>query len=211
MAKHDDALVTIKNRNEFHRDGYRRAQKIIVGLSVALAAMTAVNAGLAFVVARGPERTFFAATEDGRVIQLTPLNEPLLSDERVLAFAAEAAPGAHTFDFSNFRAELQESSKDFTTRGFQSFIKALETSGNLDAVVKRKLAVTAVPTQAPVIVARGLVNGVYTWRLQMPMLVTFQSASEVVKDDITVELTVVRRPTTESPKGIGIDQFVARG
>lgn len=51
-------------------------------------------------------------------------------------------------------------------------------------------------------------TGVYTWLVQMPLLVTYQSASEFSQQNNIVTMRITRVSTLNSPRGIGIDQFV---
>ena len=101
------------------------------------------------------------------------------------------------------------SSGFFTAEGWDQFINALASSNNLEAVKAKKLVVSAVATSAPVILQKGILNGRYAWRIQMPMLVTYQSASEFSQQHMTVTMLVSRVDTLNSPRGIGIAQFVS--
>ena len=76
------------------------------------------------------------------------------------------------------------------------------------AVKAKKLIVSAVATKAPVILQKGLLNGVYAWRVQMPLLVTYQSANEFSQQNNVVTILISRVPTLNSPRGIGIAQFI---
>ena len=97
----------------------------------------------------------------------------------------------------------------FTSDGWNQFITALSESNNLDAVKTKKLVVSAVATAAPVILQKGLLNGRYAWRIQMPILVTYQSASEFSQQNLNVTMLVTRVDTLNSPRGIGIAQFIS--
>ena len=67
---------------------------------------------------------------------------------------------------------------------------------------------TGVVNGPPVISNQGEIDGVYSWRVQIPFLVTYQSAQTAEQKKFTVLVTVVRVPTAIDPLGIGIDQFV---
>ena len=62
---------------------------------------------------------------------------------------------------------------------------------------------------APVILKRGVLNGVYSWQVQMPMLVTYQSANMNVQQPVLVTMLIKRVNVLNNPAGIAIDQFVA--
>ena len=85
---------------------------------------------------------------------------------------------------------------------------ALQQSSNLEAVKSKKLIVSAVATRAPIILQKGELNGSFSWRVQMPILVTYQSASEFTQQNNVVTMLITRISTLQSPRGIGISQFV---
>lgn len=201
----EDALAAVVLRNRFYRDGQR---KLIVALLTSLI----VNGIMAFMlfydITHPPKPTYFATSISGRVTPLFPLNEPNQSDSAVLQWANQAAIAAFTYNFVNYRNELQSSSGFFTADGWTQFLTALQQSNNLDAVKAKKLIVSAVATRAPIILQKGILNGQYSWRIQMPLLVTYQSASEFSQQNNVVTMLVTRVSTLNTPRGIGISQFV---
>ncbi len=201
----EDALIAVAMRNSFYRDGQRKVMLILL-LSILC---NFVMAGiLTYVFTHPPEPKYFATSISGRITPLVALNEPNQSDSAVLQWANQAAIAAFSYNFVNYRTELQASSGFFTAEGWDQFLKALEDSNNLVAVKAKKLIVSAVATKAPVILQKGLLNGRYAWRVQMPLLVTYQSASEFSQQNNVVTILISRVSTLNSPRGIGISQFV---
>ncbi|KTD45438.1 protein IcmL (DotI) [Legionella quinlivanii] len=201
----DDALAVVTLRNEFYRDGQR---KLMVALILSFIVNFMMAGLLVYVLTHPPAPKYFATSISGRITPLFPLNEPNQSDSSVLQWANQAAIAAFTYNFVNYRDELQASSGFFTAEGWQQFLTALQQSNNLDAVKAKKLIVSAVATRAPIILQKGLLNGRYSWRIQMPILVTYQSASEFSQQNNIVTMLITRVSTLNSPRGIGISQFV---
>lgn len=201
----EDALTAVTLRNNFYRDGQR---KMILVLLVSMIANFVLALMLVYVITHPPAPQYFATSINGRITPLFPLNEPNQSDSAVLQWANQAAIAAFTYNFVNYRTELQASSGFFTADGWDQFLTALQQSNNLDAVKAKKLIVSAVATRAPIILQKGLLNGKYAWRVQMPMLVTYQSASEFSQQNNVVTMLITRVSTLNSPRGIGISQFV---
>lgn len=201
----EDALAAVALRNQFYRDGQR---KLVIALILSLIANIIAFGMLIYIMTHPPKPKYFATSINGRITPLFPLNEPNQSDSAVLQWANLAAIAAFTYNFVNYREELQASSGFFTSDGWQQFLTALEQSNNLDAVKAKKLIVSAVATRAPIILQKGLLNGRYSWRIQMPILVTYQSASEFSQQNNVVTMLVTRVSTLNSPRGIGISQFV---
>ncbi|KTD21064.1 type IVB secretion system apparatus protein IcmL/DotI [Legionella londiniensis] len=201
----EDALTAVTLRNKFYRDGQR---KIVLVLLVSLIANLVLAFILGYIVTHPPAPKYFATSINGRITPLFPLNEPNQSDSAVLQWANQAAIAAFTYNFVNYRSELQAASGFFTAEGWSQFLAALEESNNLDAVRAKKLVVSAVATRAPIILQKGILNNRYSWRVQMPILVTYQSASEFSQQNNVVTMLITRVSTLNSPRGIGIAQFV---
>lgn len=201
----DDAIIAVAMRNNFYRDGQR---KLIAILLLSFLCNLILGLTLGYIITHPPAPKYFATSINGRITPLFPLNEPNQSDSAVLQWANQAAIAAFTYNFVNYRSELQASSGFFTADGWDQFLNALQQSNNLEAVKAKKLIVSAVATRAPVILQKGILNGRFAWRVQMPVLVTYQSASEFTQQNNVVTMLISRVSTLNSPRGIGIAQFV---
>lgn len=198
-------LQTVQLRHNFYYDGHK---KLMMALMAALGIIAILVGTLVYQITNPPTPKYFAVNPDGRVIRLPPLNEPNMTPSALLQWANMAAIAAYTYSFVNYRQELQSASTYFTPEGWQNFISALQDSGNLNAVISKKLIVSAVAKGAPVILNEGLLNGRYTWRVQMPMLITYQSASQKSDQDVVVTMLITRVSPLNSARGIGIAQFI---
>lgn len=201
----EDALTMVALRNNFYRDGQRR---LVLALLLSILVNLIMVVFTVYLLTHPPAPKYFATSINGRITPLYPLNEPNQSDSAVLQWANQAAIAAFTYNFVNYRDELQASSGFFTAEGWNQFLTALQQSNNLDAVKAKKLIVSAVATRAPIILQKGILNGTYSWRVQMPILVTYQSASEFSQQNNVVTMLITRISTLNSPRGIGIAQFI---
>ena len=133
-----------------------------------------------------------------------------MEDRAIVSWATTVATSAYSYDFVNWRKALSSLSPDFTKEGFASFIGSLKSSGNLKLVEDNRMVASAVPTAAGVVVAKGLLKGVYVWKIQVPILVTYQAARSSVSQNLLVTLLVVRRSVLSHPKGLAVAQFLAK-
>lgn len=202
------ALEAVVTRNLFYRDGYRNLMKIAILEGMALVALI-IALAVTISVSR-PQDRFFATTADGRLIRMVPLNESNMNDAALISWSARAASDVMTFGFHDYQKRLQESSSYFTRRGWQSFSEALDRSRVMEGVQQSQRVVTAAPKSAPVIVQQGLVDGIYRWVVNLPLIVTYQAGTATQSDTINVELVIVRVSTLDNPSGVGIQQWVAR-
>lgn len=201
----EEIMTKLTMRNEFYRDGQRKS---LVILLVSISVNFMLGGLLFFIITHPPAPKYFATSINGRITPLFALDQPNQSDSAVIQWANQAAIGAYTYNFVSYREQLQSASEYFTPEGWSQFLSALQDSNNLAAVKAKKLVVSAVATHAPVILQKGVLNGRYSWRVQMPIWVTYQSASEFTQQSNVVTMLVTRISTLNSPQGIGIEQFV---
>lgn len=202
-----DALQTVVTRNVFYREGYQSLMKIAVAQGFVVLVLAALVTYKMFIEPT-PVR-YFATTDDGKIINLTPLTDPSMTDAGVLTWASQSASDVMTFSFQDYQRRLQASSGYFTPAGWNGFMKAIQDSRFLEGVQANQQIVTAVPYQAPVIVDRGQADGRYYWRIQLPMVVTFVSGDKKATKRQLLNLMIVRRSPLENPAGLGIEQWVA--
>lgn len=200
-------LGNVVIRNEFYRDGYRNLLRLAVLQSLIILGL--VGAMFFVIQIHQPENRYFATTEDGRLIPMVGLNEPNLSTPALMSWVAQAATEVMTFGFNDYRRRLQEASRNFTRRGWESFTSALQRSRIIEMVEANQQVVTSAPRGAPVLQSEGAVAGRYQWVVQVPLVVTYQSGQRTKNDNMLVTVVVVRVPRLETPNGVGIEQWIA--
>ncbi len=198
----EDALEVIRLRNNFYRDSYRR---VLAGLLFLLVINGILCAVLGYLVTHRPGPEYFATTAEGRLIRLYPLSRPVLTPAELLQWATLAATSVNTYNFVNWRKELQTASENFTPNGWKEYQDALKKSRTLETVIAKKLTVNAVATGAPVILDQGVVNGEYKWKVQLPILKTYESTTTRISQPELLTMLITRVPTLDSPRGIAID------
>ncbi len=203
-----DAVHTIFTRNAFYQDGYRSLIRIALLQLIAILVLLGILIG--YFLFSQPRYRFFATTADGRIIDIVPLDQPYRQD--VVAWASQAATEAMTFAYSDYRMRLQAASPKFTTRGWDTYISALNSARIIETMDKRQLNIKGTPGAAPQIVRQGVVNGVYQWVLKFPYAIEYLGVGEKPQPT-TGDLTLVvqRVPNLENPDGIGIDQWILTG
>ena len=80
----------------------------------------------------------------------------------------------------------------------------------LSYIREHRLVSTVVATGA-VIVSTGLDDRKrYSWVVQVPLSVTYESASEISRDSLVAEMSISRLPTWEAPEAVGITRILVR-
>ncbi|MBX3708607.1 MAG: DotI/IcmL/TraM family protein [Gammaproteobacteria bacterium] len=205
-----DALVLIFSRNAF----YQRLHFLALGaLTLSILVIITLMFALIYLLKNPVHPLYFAADEVGRLIRIVPVNMPNMSAEEVTAWAKEAVEAAYSYDYINYRRQLQSAEKYFTEYGWSKYMSALSLSNNLLALKQRKQIVLAQVIRQPKIVSQGLLGGAYAWKFEMPLLVTY---SEPPYDDksqfsnaLTITAIVQRQEILKGYKGLGIVQLIA--
>jgi intracellular multiplication protein IcmL len=195
-------------RHETYATGLRRLIMTTAFLAVASGVSIAAAAWAVF---SKPEPRYFATRMDGGIIPLTPLNQPILTSNEVTTFAARAVSSSLTLNFKNFREDLARAEPYFEKgEGWQNFLLALETSSMLRYIVNRRLVSTAVANGATII-DRGVdARGRYSWTVQVPVTITYESSNEVNRSNLLAEVVISRLPTTETADAVGISRIVVQ-
>ena len=125
------ALELIVMRNAFYSDGYRRALIVLL----VIVAVNCILAGTIFYkLINPPQPQYFATTNDGRMINWHPLNDPVVTDDYVLQWATNAVRKSFSLDYQHWRQQLEDASSNFTSLGWKYFLQSLKQSNNLEDI-----------------------------------------------------------------------------
>jgi intracellular multiplication protein IcmL len=195
--------------DQFRQSRIDASQQIIYALIIAMLAMLVFGSFVVFQIVHRPIPVFYVKNPTGRTIQLTAYDEPNYLPQTILTWASKAAVAAYTFNFATYNKTIPLARPYFTEGGWAAYQRAI---GNvISRVVKAQLIVQGVVTGPPVIANQGELPGHgYSWRVQIPFLVTYLSAGESKSQTYYVIMMVVKVPTTVNPQGIGIDTFDMR-
>ena len=216
------AIEIVRLRNNYYRDSYR----FLMGAVLALILLCVVmGIALFYLYTTRPAPRYFATNVMGGLIEIQPLTAPTLSDAALLAWSGRAATAAFTLNYAQYQQQLEQTKNTyFTAAGGQNFLDAMKASLNLQTVQQGFFIVTADVTQAPTILQRGLTTTVagqaFSWQINVPLRVHWQSATRDFFNMYNVILTVVRsspfidpvarQMNLDSLQGVVIQQLVAQ-
>lgn len=192
--------------NEFYR---RYFHTLIVIFIVAIFFMLGMVFLVMYQIKHRPIPVYNAVAANGNRLNLLPNDEPNLLPSTLLKWTAKAAVLAYTFDFVNYNQQGDLVHPYFTSAGWNDYVRSIQPL--INTIRQNQLFVNGVVTGPPVISNQGPLPGRgYVWRIQMPFLVTYQSAESTSRQHFTVIMSIVHVPTWINPAAIGIDQFVMR-
>lgn len=153
----------------------------------------------------------FAVTPQGRIIPIQPLSNPIIGEDQLLSIAQNDIVQSYTFTFANFNQQMAYLKPLFAPSAFIAFQNSLASSKTISALQSQKLIISAVPQNAPTIVAQGSIGGALAWHIQMKTLINY--ASDGVSSSQTrtkyINIVLQRADTTKYPIGVRIVQLYA--
>lgn len=193
--------------NEFYRDTYRRTMKFLIFLVVICAILSCT---LAWMTYDRKQPAYFAAATTGEVVPMHSLSEPVITSGFIIQWSALTTRLIYNLSFSSYQQQLSEVRPRFTDTGWARMMTALKSSGFLTELVNSRLIVSSVVSGPPVILERMIIDGRFTWRVQLPLLVTYTSASATSQRSIIITMDVQRVPTLNASQGIQIIDFISK-
>jgi intracellular multiplication protein IcmL len=194
-----------------------QAVHLILRRLVAVALLATLAAGISVVCmfgiyGRPVPPVYLPVTEDGLLLPLIPLNQPNVDKGGASAYALEALHAVYTYDYINWRDQLNAASLYFSPQGFAQFQSELQNSHILDAVRERHMIVSIKPLGEVAVKQGTNPAGVYTWHVDVPIEVTYTAhgqtangaadAGNVQKGVAT--LFISRVPNTINPRGLAV-------
>ncbi|MFA0809411.1 DotI/IcmL family type IV secretion protein [Microbulbifer epialgicus] len=183
----------------------------LFALLFSLAAAAAVSATLAYVLTRPPETLSYAVDEDGRVVPLMSVRDPSLTETEVLNWAAEKVNDIHRLSFTDYVDHIQSQRADFTVEAFDEYQRALLASKSLEKVKAERLTMWSEPKEAPKILSAKVVNGKFTWVVEM-RIIQYLGGGEYVANGTEMVSTIVVERTSRARNlsGVVISKYLAK-
>ncbi|WP_457766695.1 type IVB secretion system apparatus protein IcmL.2 [Coxiella burnetii] len=201
-----DAEQLALQKNNLYRDNYRRVMAFLLASVVITVSLLAV---LSYQIITTPKPAYYATTTTGRVIPLQSLDMPVVTNTYLLQWAALATRAVYNLDFENYTKQLDNASSYFTPTGWESLTNAMKSSGAIGSLKNNKLFMAGIVNGPAVILDQEVVHGRYSWRVQLPLLVTYTSASIQQKAHFIITMDIIRVPVIDAAKSIQINRFSA--
>jgi intracellular multiplication protein IcmL len=210
MMTEQNALLAVFERNQFYRRQYLLA---LGAFGLSLLILMVLVWVLVYVVRNPPEPLYFAADNVGRLIEVVPVSRPNMSNEDVSKWTVRAVEKANSYDYVNFRQQMQAAQQYFTEFGWKKFMEAFKASKNLEGLTINRMIFEAKVIGEPKLITEGLLGSAYAWKFEMPMLVTYwmppYDDKSKFPNALNVTVIVQRQSILQSNDGLGILQLVS--
>jgi len=206
MLMNKESEQAVEPKGNYYRNRFRSTLGLLTLMILVCAGLSVI---LLFMNAAKEQPRYYATTTTGVVRPLAALSQPMVTQNFLLQWASLATRAAFNLSFVNYEDQLKKAKPFFTESGWAAFNKALKQAKVIETITDSKLVVSAVVSGPPVILNQDVIRGHYTWRVQLPLLLTYTSASETRKAKLLVTMNIMRVSTLETPAGIQINDFTA--
>jgi intracellular multiplication protein IcmL len=190
-----------------YRDAYKNLFRFVTLMWLVILVLTA---GLFYCVTSVHKQDrFYAANMQGGLNRLVPLYDPNVNNQAILSWASQASVDILTFGFNDIGQRFAETRKNFTPEGWESFRDAAIRSGVMERVSNLRQIITAIPTGSPEMLYYGLIENKIGWIVRVPVVVTVRAGDQKNSSYLNVIMTIVKMPSFENPRAIGIDKWVS--
>lgn len=159
-----------------------------------------------------PYFLYYAVDTAGQVAPMSGLTMPNMTNQAVLSWSVTSVTEIMTIGFGDFERRLLSQKPRFTTTGWDSFVGAFLKQKIGESFKEHQLVLTTVPSNTAVILSQGQnKEGIYEWKVQVPVVMTYATNDNVTRHERTViTLTIVRVPTQESSSGVAIKTWAVK-
>ncbi len=185
--------------------GSEGAMQMTFLIMTLVAALIVCTISLIALYKKIPTPKYFAVTPERQFFKLPPENEPSLSQGLLQNWVTTFALASHTFDFYHFDEQVAVMEKYFTPDGYRQYLDTIENFRT--DVIEKKQMVSCTVIEAPLIRKSTVIDNVYEWNIDVPLMIRYDSASESRNQKRRLSLRVRRYPDADNPYGIAVAMF----
>lgn len=212
VVAEEQAFLHAQNAQRQRELGVAFAQRCLTALiwcGGALVLAIVVIGMLGWQVAH-PQVKYFT-TENGRIVEIKPKDQPAFSDSDVSAFGADTIRDSFTLDFIHYQDQINRVKERYDDVGYSGYYTALNTS-NILASVKNQRMNLSVDVGPGRIRAKGKQGDVFAWEYQYP--VTLKLDGQVTGSPAQRFIFTQRIQRTDvevKNKGLEVVQLISSG
>lgn len=208
--RHRAVQVVVRNMSVFSI--HRRLLGLVVIATLLLASTIIVAVSISL---RKTPPQYIQVLEDSRLLPVSSLAKPNMDEAGISGFALQAIKALNTYDYLNWKDQLNNTQIYFTPDGWGKYKEELQRVGTIRAVEERRQIVTYRPNGAVRVVNEGVgPDGLYTWDVEVPSIVSYVAHLQQVgsstgsnRQEINIRLRIKRIPSTLSPSGVAISGY----
>lgn len=196
----ENGVYLVEESRSFYRDSYRRIVKIAMIEGVVILALLLPNT---YNLIREVKPYVIAVNPSMQVQPIIPLSEPMVSNAGASAWTTKALEKTFSLSFTEWRQQLSDSQKYYTSTSFKQLIEGLKSSGILQKISGQRLNTVLQPVSAMYVEQSGQIDGIPVWVVKGKMILTYNGTSGGVStQDITATVIIQRADILKHPSGL---------
>ncbi|WP_151193867.1 DotI/IcmL/TraM family protein [Cysteiniphilum sp. JM-1] len=199
----NEVLNKILKRNVYFQQNFK---KITTTLVISIVINVILIIAMVLLLNKPQNIRVIGLTEDARILQLPNSDSFSINDKMVLNWANRVIPSIYALDFMNYRTQFAALSLYFTHYGWQHFSEAF--ANTLNEISQKKFITHAVVSDVPVIVAKGMIDHIPTWKVEVPITVSYQKNDQSSTAHFLITVVIQKYKQPANNQIIGISQFI---
>ncbi|GGF93392.1 MULTISPECIES: DotI/IcmL/TraM family protein [Cysteiniphilum] len=200
--KQDNLKLVMQNAS-FYRENFRLLIKVII-----VSGLFNVFLLLAcWYCYHSKQEKFLAVNDHGVIKQIMLAETPSINNQMVINWVSQNIVKVYALDFLNYRHELSGVEPLFTSDGWRSFNSAF--TNTLTQIKNKKIVVSATLNDVPVVTAEGYLSGIRSWKIQVPLLISYSKGDEVQNIQVILQVTLEQQKVKDANQSLfGIAQII---
>lgn len=192
--------------NNFYRMQYAWLLRIMNTLLIVMGILFGIILYLDY---KQPWPRYYQSSADGSIRRIYALTRPMVGQRALRDWATLVAVQAYTYNFNDYAARFASLEEYFTADAYDAFLDSIASANVIDDLITKKIIVSAVANGATVVVDQRTIADRWTWKVQVPLLVSYRGGVEPYETSLIVNMLITRVPSRDVPKGIAVKQFYA--
>ncbi len=165
-----------------------------------------------FILLQKKERIeYFAVDESLKFTKIETLAEPIYSLSGVMEFASSTIRNTFLLDYLTYKETLASQQQYYSSRAFETLIASLKSSKVIEKIKSERLTTSCTLLQAPRLIKSFMLQGRAAWKIEIPIIISYESSFGVVLTQrLVAEVLVIRADLKSVPKGILLQQVILR-
>ena len=156
-----------------------------------------------------PRPVYFATTPDLRVVALTPLDQPTITNAGILNWAGRVLIDTLSLDYLHYRQSLLAAQPYYTQEAFNSLLTSMKQRHVLDIIEQQNYNVSVTLTGAPALQQEWVASGRRYWRVGMPFIMSYHTGTNSAQSiSLAATMVIERVPESDNPDGVKVAQLV---
>lgn len=160
---------------------------------------------------------YFRTDQQGLIIKDRPLNQPIYSDQEIIAWTQNSLNKIYSINFKDYQHQLKNAQPLFTPLGFNDYIQKLQDSKNIAAIVANKYTVVTEFSNPLKVTNKTLINfngeNKFHWILEGRARQFYLSSENLERpfyQDLEITVLVGRESFYLYENGVGIAIIIGK-